>query len=102
MALMSNIIDSDPSNFEEATRQQVWRDAMVEEQNSIMRNDVWEIVRRQEGESTMTSRWLYKVKHATNRSVKKYKAIFVARGFSQKEGVDYEETFAPIAIYSSI
>jgi hypothetical protein len=50
----------------------------------------------------VTSRWLYKVKHAGNGSVEKYKVRFVACGFSQKEGVDYEETFAPIARYSSI
>jgi hypothetical protein len=102
MALMTNIIDSEPSNFEEAANQQVWRDAMVEEHNSIMRNDVWEIVPRPEGKSVVTSRWLYKVKHATDGSVEKYKARFVARGFSQREGVDYEETFAPVARYSSI
>jgi hypothetical protein len=42
------------------------------------------------------------VKHATDGHVEKYKAKFVAHGFSQREGVDYEETFAPVAIYSSI
>ena len=42
------------------------------------------------------------MKHAADESVEKYKARFVARGFSQKEGIDYEETFAPIARYSSI
>jgi hypothetical protein len=48
------------------------------------------------------SRWLYKVKHAVDGSIEKYKAQFVARGFSQREGVDYEETFAPVARYTSI
>ena len=42
------------------------------------------------------------MKHATNKSVEKYKACFLAKGFSQKEGIDYEETFAPVARYSSI
>ena len=50
----------------------------------------------------VTSKWLYKIKHATNNNIEKYKERFVARGFSQKEGVDYEETFAPIARYTSI
>jgi hypothetical protein len=54
------------------------------------------------GKSVIDSRWLYKVKHATDGSVEKYKARFVARGFSQKEGIDYEETFAPVARYTSI
>ena len=50
----------------------------------------------------MTSKWIYKVKHIADGSIEKYKARFVARGFSQKEGIDYEETFAPIARYTSI
>ena len=48
------------------------------------------------------SRWIYKLKQATDGSVEKYKARFVARGFSQIEGNKYEETFAPVARYSSI
>jgi hypothetical protein len=75
---------------------------MMEEYNSIMKNDVWEIVPRPEGKSMIDSRWLYKVKHATDGNIEKFKAQFVARGFSQKEGVDYEETFAPVARYTSI
>ena len=50
----------------------------------------------------VTSKWLYKIKHAADGSIEKFNARFVARGFSQKEGVDYEETFAPIARYTSI
>jgi hypothetical protein len=45
---------------------------------------------------------MYKTKHAVDGSIEKYKARFVARGFSQKEGIDYEETFAPVARYFSI
>ena len=74
----------------------------MEENNSIMKNDVWEIVRRPEGKSMVTSRWHYKVKHVADGSVEKYKAWFVARGFSQVEGVDYDETFAAVACYTSI
>jgi hypothetical protein len=48
------------------------------------------------------SKWIYKVKHAEDGSVDKYKARVVCKGFSQQKGVDYEETFAPVAIYSSI
>jgi len=59
-------------------------------------------VPRPEGKSIVTSRWLYKIKHAVDGSIEKFKARFVARGFSQVEGVDYEETFAPVARYTSI
>ena len=75
---------------------------MVEEYDSIVRNSAWEIVPRSVGKSVVRSRWIYKVKQATNGSVKKYKARFVAQGFSQIEGIDYEETFAHVAWYSFI
>ena len=75
---------------------------MIEEYQSIMKNDVWDVVPRLEGNSVVTSKWIYKIKHATDGSIKKYKARFVARGFSQKEGIYYEETFTPVARYTSI
>ena len=74
----------------------------MEEYQSIMKNDVWKVIPRPEGKSNVTSRWIYKIKHAVDDSIKKYKARFVARGFSQKEGEDYDETFAPVAKYTSI
>jgi hypothetical protein len=56
VALMSNIIDSEPSSFEEAICQQVWKDAMMEEYQSIVKNDVWDIVLRPEGKFVVTSK----------------------------------------------
>ena len=63
---------------------------MIEEYQSIMKNDVWEIVLRPGKKSIMNSKWIYKIKHVADGSIENYKAIFVARGFSQKEGIDYE------------
>jgi hypothetical protein len=70
---------------------------MMEEYNSIMKNDVSEVVLRPEGKSVVTSRWLYKLKHATDGNIEKYKSHFVAWRFSQVEGVDYDETFVLVA-----
>eukprot|EP00253_Pinus_taeda_P017489 PITA_17489 len=70
---------------------------MVEEYNSIMVNDVWEVVPRPQDRLVVGSRWLYKVKYAADGSVEKYKARFVAKGYAQKKGIDYEETFASVA-----
>ena len=66
---------------------------MIEEYQSIMKNDVWDVVTRPEKKSVVTSKWIYKIKHAAGGSIQKYKEIFVACGFSQKEGIYYEETF---------
>ena len=67
-----------------------------------MKNDVWDVVSRPEAKSIVTSKWIYKIKHVADGNIEKYKARFVACGFSQKEGIDYEETFAPVARYTSI
>lgn len=55
-ALMTNLIDFEPSTHEEAASQQVWKNAMLEEYQSIMKNNVWEIVPRPEGKSMVTSK----------------------------------------------
>ena len=86
-------------------KQQAYRygnDAMIEEYSSIMKNDVCEVVPRPTGKSVVTSKSLYKIKHPANGSIEKYKARFVARGFTQKEGIDYDETFALVARYTAI
>jgi hypothetical protein len=59
----------------------------------------WEIVPRPKEKSIVSSKWIFKIKHAADESIEKYKARFVARGFSQQEGVDYDETFSPVALY---
>jgi hypothetical protein len=63
---------------------------------------VWHIFPIPEGKSVVTCKWIYKIKHAVDGSVEKYKARFLFRGFSQVEGIDYEETFAHFSRYTSI
>jgi hypothetical protein len=101
-ALMCDLLEEEPTCFEEAIQRKEWTDAMTEEYQSIMKNEVWEIVPRPKNKDVVSSRWLFKIKHAADGSIEKYKARFVARGFSQKEGIDYEETFTPVARYTSI
>ena len=93
---------TEPSSFEEALKEPTWVDAMVKEYDSIVRNNSWDIVPRPVGKSVAGSRWIYKVNQAADGRVEKYKAKFVSQGFSQIKGIDYEETFAPVAQYSSI
>jgi hypothetical protein len=63
-------------------REKEWVDAMTEEYQSIMKNKVWEIVPRLKNKDGVSYRWLFKIKHAANGSIEKYKEKFVARGFS--------------------
>jgi hypothetical protein len=75
---------------------------MLEEYRSIIKNNVWDIVLRPKEKSVVSSKWIYKIKHAADGSVEKFKEIFVSRGFTHKEVIDYEETFVVVARYTSI
>ena len=78
LAAMSTIVQSELGSFEEAVKHQVWNDAMHEEYESIMKNDVWDVVPRLEDKAVVTLKWLYKIKHGYDGSAKKYKARFFA------------------------
>ena len=97
---MCDLIDKEPTCFEEASKQKEWVDFMVEEYQSIINNDVWEIVPRPKYKSVVSSKSIFKKKHLADGSIEKYKEWFVAHRFSQKEGIDYKETFAPVARYT--
>jgi hypothetical protein len=102
IALMCDLLQKEPTCFEVAIQKKEWADVMIRKYQSIIKNDVWEIVPRPKSKDVVSSKWVYKIKHATDGSIEKYKARFVACGFSQKKGIDYEETFAPVARYTSI
>jgi hypothetical protein len=99
---MCDLLEEEPTCFEESIQRKEWVYAMTEEYQSIMKNEEWEIVPRPKNKDVVSSRWLFKRKHVVDGSIEKYKAIFVTRSFSQKEGIDYEETFSPVARYTSI
>jgi hypothetical protein len=102
MALMRKCIVTNPYSFQEVVKEPTWVDSMVEEYDSVVKNNAWEIVPRSVEKSVVGLRWIYKVKQDADGSVEKYKAIFVDQGFSQIERIDYDDTFAPVARYSSI
>jgi len=70
---MSTVIHVEPSTFEEVVKEQVWKDSMVEEYESIMKNNAWDIVPRLKGKFVATSKWLFKTKHVIDGNFEKYK-----------------------------
>jgi hypothetical protein len=86
---MCDILVEEPTFFEESIQRKEWVDSMTKEYQSIMKNKVWEIVPRPKNKDVVSSRWLFKIKHVVDGSIENYKARFVARVFSQKEGIDY-------------
>jgi hypothetical protein len=66
---------------------------MIEEYQSIVKNDVWDVFLILKKKTMVSSKWIYKTKNSVDGSIEKYNGRFVHCGFSKKEGIDYEETF---------
>jgi hypothetical protein len=88
MDLMCDLLEKEPTFFEESIQKKEWTDSMIEEYQSIIKNDVWEIVPRTKSKDVVSSKWFFKIKHATDGRIEKYKERFVTHGFYQKEGID--------------
>ena len=92
----------EPGTFAAAERDGAWRRAMLEEMKSIEDNRTWELVDPPAGCRPIGLKWVYKVKRDERGAIVKHKARLVARGFVQREGVDFEEVFAPVARMESV
>jgi hypothetical protein len=79
-----------------------WLAVIESELASHAQNGTWELVRLPRGRRAVTSRWVFKLKLLADGTVDKFKARLCARGFTQRRGVDYAETFSPVARYDTI
>ena len=79
-----------------------WRKAMQSEMDSLRENGVYEIVDRPSGKKVVQSKWVLRVKTNELGEIEKYKARVVAKGYSQVEGIDYDQTFSPTVRFESI
>lgn len=98
-------VDCEPQTYKQAlddSHSQEWLKAMQSEHNSLQKHGTWTVVNRPVNRKVIKCKWVYKVKRDTNGNIVKYKARLVAKGFTQVHGVDYGETFSPVARLSSI
>ena len=70
---------------------------MVEELKALHKTNTWDLVPLTHGKSVVGCRWVYKIKIYSDGSIERFRARLVAKGYAQQYGMDYEETFAPIA-----
>ncbi|GJZ88424.1 putative ribonuclease H-like domain-containing protein [Tanacetum coccineum] len=92
----------EPKTYKDALTQACWIEAMQEELNEFERLEVWELVPRPDKVMVITLKWIYKVKLDELGGILKNKARLVARGYRQEEGIDFEESFAPVARLEAI
>ncbi|GJW15891.1 retrovirus-related pol polyprotein from transposon TNT 1-94 [Tanacetum coccineum] len=92
----------EPKNINEALKDESWIVAMQEELNQFVANDVWELVPLPISQSVIGTKWVFRNKLDENGIVSRNKARLVAQGYNQQEGIDYDETYAPVARLESI
>ncbi|KAI5318976.1 hypothetical protein L3X38_038684 [Prunus dulcis] len=87
----------EPESFAEATQDEAWNQVMREEISMIEKDSTWEMVERPGNKPVVGVRWIFKTKLNLDGSIQKHKAKLVAKGYTQKPEVDFNETFAPVA-----
>lgn len=94
-----------PRTFEQAVygpNKDSWLAAIESEFEAHELNGTWKVVDRPGSGTTLTTKWVFAIKRDSNNNIERYKARLVARGYEQREGVDFVETFAPVATTNSI
>jgi hypothetical protein len=92
----------EPSSYKEAILDPLWQQAMDEELSALHKIDTWDLVPLPPSKRVVGCRWVYKIKTNSDGLIERYKARFVAKGYSQQYGMDYEEKFALVAKMTTI
>ena len=97
-----NFAGVEPENYEEAIKHHVWKKAMEEEIRMVEKNNTWELVAIPREREVVSLKWIYKIKLNKEGDIQKHKARLVARGFTQKPGIDFYGTFSQVARLETI
>ena len=100
---MSNLSTVEiPKDIQTALQDPNWKNVVLEEMGALEKNETWDTIPLPERKKNVGCKWVFFVKYNSNGSLERYKARLVAKGFTQIYGVDYSETFAPIAKLNTI
>jgi hypothetical protein len=92
----------EPENLEDALQDTNWKEEMNAEILVLERNKTWHLVPPRKGRNVIDCKWVYKIKRKQDGSLDRYKTCLVAKGFRQRYGIDYEDTFSPVVKAATI
>jgi hypothetical protein len=95
-ATSSSALPPVPTTVRSALADPQWRRAMEAEYEALQANHTWDLVPSPPGANVVTGKWIFKLKLHADGSLERYKARYVLQGFTQRPGVDYDETFSPV------
>ena len=87
----------EPTSFSQAVQNLLWREAMDKEIHALEKTSTWVLTSLPDVKRHIHCKWVYKVKLNPDGSVERYKARLVEKGYTQREGLDFLETFSPVA-----
>ncbi|CAN1754083.1 Retrovirus-related Pol polyprotein from transposon TNT 1-94 [Linum perenne] len=96
------VVTQEPNSYSEAVKDLCWRTAMEEELSALDANQTWDIVPLPSGKKPVGCRWVYKIKLRSDGTIERHKARLVAKGFTQVYGIDFLDTFSPVAKINSV
>lgn len=91
-----------PRSYKQAADSKEWTLAMQTELDALARNHTWDLVPAPSDQTVVGCKWVYTLKQKSDGTLDRYKARLVAQGFKQEYGIDYEETFAPVAKMTTV
>jgi hypothetical protein len=92
----------EPQFYHQAVKHSCWREAMQNEIKALEDNNTWTLTTLPPHKTPIGCKWVYKIKHKSDGSIERHKARLVAKGFTQCEGLDYFETFSPVAKLTTV
>jgi hypothetical protein len=96
VAYVAGPISPIPKSFRAALADPNWRAATEEEHRALISNNTWDLVSRPPGTNVVSGKWIFKHKFNADGTLERYKARWVVRGFTQRPGIDFDETFSPV------